>query len=116
MISVRRFNEVNGVVDMDFKEISHLLYHNIILSILKEELNCEVLFYNDLITDIDCGLRWNGIEFEFNHHYIFGNIIRVTPEHADAIEQLAKNTANIINEKAKLGKSTGTQGDGSVVL
>lgn len=101
MIHIKRYKEVNGVVEIGFEEIGHLLYHEIILNVLKDDLKCEVLSYKDLITDIDSKLLWNGIEFEFNHHYILGNIICTVPKHVDALEQLAGQAADIINEKIK---------------
>ena len=101
LINVRRYKEANGIVEIDFEEIGHLLYHEIILNILINELGCEKLSYYDKITDIDSRLRWNDIEFDFNHHYIFGNFIAALPEHADSLEQLANQAAVIISEKAK---------------
>ena len=103
-VHVRRYKEVDGFVEMDFMELGHLIYHDLILTILKDYLQCEVVDYNDLITDIKSKLRWNGIEFDFNHHYVFGNLIIAPPEHADALEQLANQVADVINEKVSKGK------------
>ena len=104
MLSIRRAKENEGIVSIYFRELGHLLYHEIILTILKDDFKCEVLSHDDFITDIDSRLRWNGIEFDFLHHYIFGNYIAAPPEHADALEQLANQVADIINEKVSKGK------------
>ena len=109
IIYILRAKEYQNTIDIYFENLHHLLYHEIILNVLKEDLKCEVLSYVDKITDIGSTIRWNGIEFDFPHDYMFGNYFIATPEHADALEQLANQAADIINEKIstfKKGKKT----------
>jgi len=103
VIVIRRAKEYQGIVSIYFENMHHLLYHSIILDTLSDDLKCELLSYDDLITDIDCKLRWNGIEFSFNHHYMFGNHIVALPDNADALEKLANQAADIINERIGQG-------------
>ena len=102
MIYIIRAKEIDGFIKIYFENMGHIFYHEIILKIFTDELKCEMLSYSDLITDIDSRLRWNGIEFVFFHDYMLGNYIDALPEHADALEQLANQAADIINEKIRL--------------
>ena len=109
-VTIYRFGVLeDGIVDFGFRELGHLTQHQIILGVLKEDLNCKVTGFLESPTDIYCTLCWNDIEFEFNHHYMLGNIIRTVPEHADELWRFANQAANIINEKierAQMAKSS----------
>jgi len=110
MISIKRAKEDKDGVPIYFKKMGHFHYHKIILDILTKDLKCDVLSYDDLVTDIDSKLRWNGIEFDLNHHYMLGNFILSAPEHADALERLANQVADIINKKIEHAQKTESKG------
>lgn len=111
VVSILRAKEYKGFVSIYFEKISHLLEYDIILSVLVEELKCEVLTSFDLVYHKHNKLRWQNIEFELRHEDFMGNFIRTVPENADILEQLANQAADIINENIeKVRKSKGKRG------